>query len=287
MTAPASAPVLRLDHVGHRIAGRAIVDDVSLSLAAGRLTVIVGPNGAGKTTLLRLASGETVAESGRVVWNGTDVRDLPVWRLAAIRAVMSQSTEIGFSFPVAEVVGLGFDGVGRRSPGARLAAVARALEIADVGHLAARDVLTLSGGERQRVLFARALAQLEAGRAEGTPRALLLDEPVASLDLSHQIALMESARAVADGGVAVLAILHDLNLAAAFADTIVVLHAGRIAAEGTPREVVTDAVLAHVFGLARRRSDTPAVDAGAQADIPLVTPRNWRVLATRPPGRSS
>lgn len=287
MTAPASAPVLRLDHVGHRIAGRAIVDDVSLSLAAGRLTVIVGPNGAGKTTLLRLASGETVAESGRVVWNGTDVRDLPVWRLAAIRAVMSQSTEIGFSFPVAEVVGLGFDGVGRRSPGARLAAVARALEIADVGHLAARDVLTLSGGERQRVLFARALAQLEAGRAEGAPRALLLDEPVASLDLSHQIALMESARAVADGGVAVLAILHDLNLAAAFADTIVVLHAGRIAAEGPPREVVTDAVLAHVFGLARRRSDTPAVDAGTQADIPLVTPRNWRVLATRPPGRSS
>ncbi len=280
-------PVLRLERVGHRIGARDIVDDVSLTLSAGHLVVVVGPNGAGKTSLLRLASGETRARTGRVVWNGVDVHDLPVWRLAAIRAVMSQSTEIGFSFPVAEVVGLGFDGVGRRSPASRVAAVARALETADVGHLAARDVLTLSGGERQRVLFARALAQLEAGRASGEPRALLLDEPVASLDLSHQIALMESARAVADDGVAVMAILHDLNLATAFADTIVVMQAGRIAAQGTPREVVTDAVLARVFGLGRRRLDAAVSDADGRAAIPLVTPRNWRVLAMRAPGPSS
>jgi len=272
---PSPPPVLRLDRVGRRIGGRSVVDDVSLCLEAGRMTVVVGPNGAGKTTLLRLASGEVAATSGHVAWNGVALGDLPVWRLAAIRAVMSQSTEIGFSFPVAEVVGLGFDGVGRRRSSARrLAAVARALETADVGHLAARDVLTLSGGERQRVLFARALAQLEAGAATGEPRALLLDEPVASLDLSHQIALMESARAIADGGVAVLAILHDLNLAAAFADSVVVMHAGRIAAEGTPREVVTDAVLGRVFGLVRHEPP------GASADgVPLVTPRNWRVRA--------
>lgn len=267
-------PVLRLDRVGFDVAGRRILDEVSLTLEPGRLTVVVGPNGAGKTSLVRLASGETRPSRGRVVWNGKDVAEVPVWRLAAIRAVMSQSTEVGFSFSVAEVVALGFDGVGRRAAAAtRLATLARALDTADVGHLAERDVRTLSGGERQRVLFARALAQLEAGRAVVERRALLLDEPVASLDLSHQITLMERARAVADDGVAVLAILHDLNLAATFADRMIALAAGRVAAEGPPAAVLTEATLAAVFAVAPRR---PIPDATAA--IAPVVPQTWRVL---------
>lgn len=274
----AREPVLRLDRVGLDVAGRAVVDEVSLTLPAGSLTVVVGPNGAGKTSLLRLASGEVRPSRGRVFWNGEDVRAVPVWRLAAIRAVMSQSTEIGFSFSVAEVVALGFDGVGRRArPETRLAAIGRALATADVGHLAGRDVRTLSGGERQRVLFARALAQLDAGAAVVADRALLLDEPVASLDLAHQITLMERARAVADEGVAVLAILHDLNLAATFADRMVALGAGRVAAAGPPEAVLTEATLAEVFTVAPRRS------RAAPLVIPVV-PQTWRVLPAVVPG---
>ncbi|WP_407048684.1 heme ABC transporter ATP-binding protein [Methyloraptor flagellatus] len=269
-------PVLALEHVHHEVAGRTIVADLSLTVRSGECVAVTGPNGAGKTSLLRIAAGEVHPSRGRVLWNGTEAWRLPDWRLAAMRAVMSQSTAIGFSFPVADVVGLGFDGVGRRaSPDLRRRAIARALEAADVFHLAARDVSTLSGGERQRVLFAKALAQLEAGSAEEQRRALLLDEPIASLDLSHQITLMQAVRRVADDGVAVVAVLHDLNLAAAFADRIVVVHDGRIAADGPPEATVTEAMLARVFGIVRRTATV-----GARA-VPVVAPQFWEVPALR------
>jgi iron complex transport system ATP-binding protein len=246
-------PILRIEAAGLIVAGRRILDGVDLDLELGRLTVVVGPNGAGKTSLLRLAAGDATPAFGRVAWKGVETADLPIWRLAALRAVMSQSTEIGFAFSVAETIALGVDGVGRRlAAGRRRAIVAAAAERADIGHLFARDVRSLSGGERQRVLFARALAQLEAGASEEPARALLLDEPVSSLDLPHQIALMEAARSIADAGVAVLAILHDLNLAASYADTIVAMREGRIAGRGRPAEVLDDAMLAEVFGLVPR-----------------------------------
>jgi iron complex transport system ATP-binding protein len=264
-------PVLRIAAAGLVVAGRAILDGVDLELARGRLTVVVGPNGAGKTSLLRLAAGDVAPSSGRVRWNGIDVADLPVWRLAALRAVMSQSTEVGFAFTVAETIALGLDGVGRRLPAhARRSLVATAALRADVGDLLGRDVRTLSGGERQRVLFARALAQLDAAATIEPVRALLLDEPVSSLDLPHQLALMEAARRVADDGVAVLAILHDLNLAASFADTVVAMRGGRIVGRGRPEAVLDDALLADVFGLAPR----PA----ALAPRPIV-PQTWGLLS--------
>lgn len=272
-TQASPAPVLALDGVAHHLDGRAVVDGVSLALVPGEVVVVVGPNGAGKTSLIRLAAGEVHPTRGRVLWNGTEAWRLPPHRLAATRAVMSQATSIGFPFPVEAVVALGFDCIGRRrSSAARSEAVARAIEAADIAHLVGRDVRTLSGGERQRTLFARALAQLDAGAAEVPQRALLLDEPVAALDLSHQIALMERTRALAATGVAVLAILHDLNLAAAFADRIVVMAAGRIAAEGAPAAVVTEAVLAEVFRIVpRAEADRPG------AAVPVISPRHWHV----------
>lgn len=270
MSSDARPPLLTIEGAGLIVGGRTILDRVDLELACGRLTVVVGPNGAGKTSLLRLAAGDVAPSRGRVAWRGVAVADLPIWRLAALRAVMSQSTEIGFAFTVAETISLGVDGVGRRlSPAARRAIVAAAAARADVGDLVARDVRTLSGGERQRVLFARALAQLDAGATVEPARALLLDEPVSSLDLPHQMALMEAARAVAARGVAVLAILHDLNLAASFADTVVAMQAGRIVGRGRPEEVFDDAMLAGVFGLAPR----PA----ALAPRPIV-PQTWGLL---------
>lgn len=274
MTRPAEAPILTLEVVSLTVGGRRLVDAVDLELRPGTLTVLVGPNGAGKTSLLRIAAGEVRADGGRVLWDGVDLRDIPVHRLAAIRTVMSQSTEVGFSFRVEEVVELGVAGIGRRLPEERRGSiVAAAMIAADVAGLVGRDVRSLSGGERQRVLFARSLAQLEAGARVVERRALFLDEPVASLDLSHQIALMEAAARVARGGVAVLAVLHDLNLAAAHADRIAAMRDGRIVRVGPPEAVLDDALLADVFSLAPRR---PQI-----AGRPIV-PQTWRVLPARP-----
>ncbi len=264
-----SLPLLRLDRVGRRIGGRDILAEVSLELAPGRLTVVIGPNGAGKTTLLRIACGETSPDTGSVGWEGASIASRPAWWLATRRAVMSQSAEVGFPFAVADLVGLGFDAVGRRrSRAERTAAIETALAAADVARLAPRDVRTLSGGERQRVHFARALAQLDAGSRDGGGRALFLDEPVASLDLAHQIGLMEAARRIADRGVAVLAILHDLNLAASFADEIVALHDGRVAARGAPTEVITEALVERVFAVSPRG----AGEARAPG-VPVIAPQ--------------
>jgi iron complex transport system ATP-binding protein len=269
------APILRLEAATLAIAGRRLVDAVDLEVHPGSLTVLVGPNGAGKTSLLKLASGELRATAGRVTWDGIDVAALPAAALAAIRTVMSQSTEIGFSFRVEEVVELGIARIGRWLVPAHCdEIVAEAMIRADVGHLVGRDVRALSGGERQRVLFAKALAQLDAGGLVGSRRALLLDEPVANLDLSHQIGLMEAAREVAATGVAVVAVLHDLNLAAAHADRIVAMAEGRIRRIGPPEAVLDDDLLAEVFALSPRR---PAISARA------VVPQTWRVRETARP----
>ncbi|WP_372424481.1 heme ABC transporter ATP-binding protein [Salinarimonas chemoclinalis] len=241
--------------VAYAVSGRTLVHPTDLTLGAGETLVIVGPNGAGKSTLLKLLTGELAPSAGRVRYGGRDIRALPAWRLAAMRAVMAQSETLAFPFTVAEVVGIGLDGVSGGARGAaRDARILDALARADIVHLAARDVQTLSGGERQRAQFARALAQLEAGRAAmgDAPRGgqvLFLDEPVSSLDLGHQIALLEAARALAEDGLGVVAVLHDLNLATLYADRIVALAGGRVVAAGPPDRVVDAALLRDVFAV--------------------------------------
>jgi iron complex transport system ATP-binding protein len=254
-----SPPLLAAEAVSYLIRGRPIVSGVSLVLQPGRLMVIIGPNGAGKSSLLKLLTGETAPSSGRVLFDGAPLSALPPWRLACRRAVMVQAARLAFPFTAHEVVALGVAGVGRAlSAGARDGLVMQALASADIGHLAGRSYQTLSGGEQQRVQFARALAQLTAGRSIEPRQVLFLDEPVSSLDLKHQLALLEAARAIADGGAGVLAVLHDINLALAFADELVVLHEGSVAAAGAPSAVVTDALLARVFGVTVRLGQIPA-----------------------------
>ncbi|MGP9822739.1 heme ABC transporter ATP-binding protein [Salinarimonas sp. NSM] len=244
--------------VAYAVSGRTLVHPTDLTLHAGETLVIVGPNGAGKSTLLKLLTGELVPSGGRVHYRGRDIRALPAWRLAAMRAVMAQSETLAFPFTVAEIVGIGLDGgAGGLRGAARDARILDALARADIVHLAARDVQTLSGGERQRAQFARALAQLDAGRAalrrgtqdEGGGQVLFLDEPVSSLDLGHQIALLEAARALADEGLGVVAVLHDLNLATLYADRILALAGGRVVAAGSPEAVVDTALLRDVFAV--------------------------------------
>jgi iron complex transport system ATP-binding protein len=207
---------------------------------------LAGPNGAGKSTLLRTLSGELKPDAGRVRLKGRALGGYAPRELALHRAVLAQSISIAFPFTVAEVVRMGAgDG---RSP--RIdERVAAALADADLTAFRDRVITTLSGGEQQRAHVARVLVQLGCGELAHGPGLLLLDEPTASLDLRHQLDLAATVRRCAERGVAVLAVLHDLNLATLFADRIIVLDRGRVAADGPPGAVVTDAVLERVFGV--------------------------------------
>lgn len=248
-------PCLSAESLTYRVGDATLLSDVGLSLVPGRFSVVIGPNGAGKSTLVRLLSGELAPSAGRVCYGDADVRDIAPWRLACLRCVLPQASRLAFPFTAAEIVRIGVDGIGRGlSRKARDAIADEALERADVSHLAGRSFQTLSGGEQQRTQFARVLAQLAAGRTVAAEQVLLLDEPIASLDLKHQLALLEAASRLAREGVAVLAVLHDLNLAASFADEILVLSRGGSAALGTPADIITDAMVRDVFevGLAVR-----------------------------------
>jgi iron complex transport system ATP-binding protein len=266
-------PLLTADKIGYTQNSRSLVQDVSLSLYSGRLTVVIGPNGAGKSTLVRLLTGEIMPSAGVIRLDDTLLGNWPAWRLACRRAVMVQAARLAFPFTAHEVAALGASGVGRSLTAVAVSdLVTRSLETADVAHLAARAYQTLSGGEQQRVQFARALAQLEAGRSVADRQILFLDEPVSSLDLKHQLALLDAARALAEQrGIAVLAVLHDINLALAYADHLVVMHEGRLAAQGEPERIVTDDLLDAVFGVALRLRQTPP--AGA----PFLLPQTHRL----------
>ncbi|MDX2258267.1 MAG: heme ABC transporter ATP-binding protein [Hyphomicrobiaceae bacterium] len=230
------------------VTGRHLIADVTLRVAPGEIVVVAGPNGAGKSTLLRCLSGELRPSSGSVTLDGVPVSSQSAAALALRRAVVPQASVLHFPFTVAEVVALAATVPGLSTPDARQrAAITRAMARADVGHLAGRLYPTLSGGERQRVHLARALCQLAlAPHAEGT-RALLLDEPTASLDISHQLMILEAAREEARTGIAVLAILHDLNLAATFADRIALMACGRLLAIARPAAILDDARLSGAF----------------------------------------
>ncbi|WP_245410926.1 heme ABC transporter ATP-binding protein [Microvirga flavescens] len=230
--------------------GRSLVRDVSLEIGKGLFTVIAGPNGAGKSTLLRLLSGELSPTDGEVIFNGSPIRAIPSWRLAHARAVMPQASDLSFPFTALEIANLGIEGIGRGLSRSERSSIAlEALERADVVHLAHRNYQTLSGGERQRVHFARALAQLKTGRSVEPRQALFLDEPIASLDLKHQLSLLQEARRLAHGGLTVVAVLHDLQLAASICDDLVLINAGEVVACGSASEVLTPSRLRGAFGV--------------------------------------
>ncbi len=242
--------ILEARGLSYKSGGKVLLEGIDLSIDSGSFTIVIGPNGAGKSTLMRLLCGELAPAQGEVWFDGRPLRSIPAWRLAHCRAVMPQASDVNFPFTAFEVACLGVEGIGRglsRSDRQRMAF--QALEQADVAHLARRNYQTLSGGERQRVQFARVLAQLEAGRTVETRQVLFLDEPIASLDLKHQLALLETARDLARQGLTVLAVLHDLQLAAGMADDLILLHGGRLVTRGAPDAVLTSARLAEVFGV--------------------------------------
>lgn len=230
-----------------RLGKKPVIHDVAFAAEAGAMTAIVGPNGSGKTTLMRALTGE-LAYQGRVSINGHDLPGLKPWELAAMRAVLPQAATLSFPFTVREIVRLGL--VSGRSgfrDGESGSIVDQALARVDLAGFAGRFYQELSGGEQQRVQLARVLCQVWQPVLDGVPRFLFLDEPVSSLDIRHQLVIMRIAREFAEAGGGVVAILHDLNLTAMFADRIAVMHRGRLAAAGDPKSVLTDDLLEEVF----------------------------------------
>jgi iron complex transport system ATP-binding protein len=225
--------------------GRNLLDDVSLSVGAGEFVAVIGPNGAGKSTLVKALSGTLRPWGGQVRLNGADLRVKNRDRARTL-AVLSQQTVLNFAFTAFEVVALGrlpHRESGRADEDRRI--VWEALDAVGMTFAADRAFPTLSGGEKQRVQFGRALAQIwPTDRRE---RFLLLDEPTASLDLTYQHATLSVARELCGKGTGVAAVLHDLNLAARFATRVVLLHQGRIVAEGKPEFVLSPEVLMPVY----------------------------------------
>lgn len=229
------------------LGGRTVLDAVSLALRPGTVTALIGPNGAGKSTLLACFSGALRPAQGRLTMDGDDIGSLGPAELGRRRAVLEQTPSAAAAFTVEALVELGIPRAVPPSEARRI--ILRALSQVGLSGFIGRTIDRLSGGERHRAHMARALAQLAAGRLLGAGRWLLLDEPTASLDLAHQGAVLRAARAEAADGAGVLAVLHDLSLAAAMADRVALLDRGRLVAEGAPDEVLTEAVLGPVYGV--------------------------------------
>lgn len=235
-----------------RAGWRLLLNGIDLAVHPGEFVAVLGENGAGKTTLLRALAGESLAPlraGGRVALAGRPIHAWSARERAQLRAVLPQHTESSFAFTAEEVALLGRYPYGGTT--ARDRAIARrALQLADAAHLAERDVGTLSGGERARVHLAAVFAQLWETESEHA-RFLLLDEPTAALDLAHQHHLLATAREfAARRRLGVLAILHDLNLAAQYADRVLVLRDGRLLAQGVPRDVLSPQLIADGFAVA-------------------------------------
>jgi iron complex transport system ATP-binding protein len=246
---------------------RPAVLDLSLDVPGGATTAVLGPNGSGKSTLLRLLLGVLAPSAGTVEFDGRPLAEWGREALARAVGVVPQGEEAVFPVSVRELVAMGrypHLGPWRRERDEDRRAVEDAMRRCDVMELAARPVHTLSGGERQRARVARALAQQAA--------TLALDEPTAALDVAHEMAIFELLRDLGHAGKTVLVVTHNLNLAARYADRLVLLHRGRVAAVGTPAQVLTRETVERVYGWPVEivPHPGPGPDAGAPQVVPLA-----------------
>lgn len=236
-------PVVSIAGVTFSYGNQTILDDISLDVYPGEVTALLGPNGAGKSTLLKTLTGE-VPVNADISYFG---RKATLWKpeeLARHVGVLSQSSSLSFNFRVEELVRLG--GINLSVGKASLDAIIRdTMKRTDVAHLAKRLYPAISGGEKQRVHLARVLTQLAQSHGKTL---LLLDEPTAALDLSHQHNTLQIAREMAKSGASVVVVLHDLNLAAQYSDRLLMLDKGKLVADGAPHSVLTEMNVKQVYG---------------------------------------
>ena len=236
-----------------------VLSKVDFRAEPGQLVSIAGPNGSGKTTLLRALSGE-IDYRGEIHFDGENLADLSHQTLAKRRAILPQSTQLAFPFTVLEVVQMA--DLDRRSE-----RPFQALQRVGLEGFESRFYQELSGGEKQRVQLARILVQVWQPVIDGKANWLLLDEPVSSLDIGHQIEVMQIAREYANAGGGVICVMHDLNLAAMFSDSIALFEKGRLLIQDTPNTVLTDETLSRAYQWPVRVNRTP------KEPIPFVLPQ--------------
>ncbi|MDR2565941.1 MAG: heme ABC transporter ATP-binding protein [Bifidobacteriaceae bacterium] len=258
------AALLAARAVEYAVGQAQILKGIDLAVRPGEILALAGPNGAGKSTLLAVLAGDLRPTRGQVTLDGQPLHGIGVKELARKRAVMLQEAHVSFPFSVADVVRMGRAPWGGSDPAADDAAVAAALAATDTLGLARRVFQTLSGGEKARVAFARTLAQ--------DSQVLLLDEPTAALDIRHQELVMSLARRQADQGRAVLAVLHGLTLAAAWADRLALIGGGRLAGIGPVVEVATPERLSELYQHPIRVELDPATG------LPVVAPKRGALV---------
>lgn len=226
------------------LAGKVLLDDFNIDIKAGEITALLGPNGAGKSTLLKILCGEMTPESGLVTFFDRDIEDWQRSELACHLGILPQHSSLSFAFTCKEVVELGtmplclsrqeIDDI-----------TLTTMRNTDVLHLAPRLYPTLSGGEKQRIHFARVLTQLSQADDKCI---LMLDEPTSALDLAHQHKTLQMAQTMAAKGAAVIIVLHDLNLAAQYAQRMVIIQHGKIQADGSPWQALQPEIINNVYG---------------------------------------
>lgn len=239
--------MIRAHNISYSVKGKNILDNISLKAEAGEVLVILGGNGAGKSTLLRVLCGDLDGAPGDVSIQNKPLHSWKTAELAQFRAVLAQQTIIGLPYLVKDIVMMGRYPHFKKSPANLDYIIVRnALKKTGIDHLAERNYLTLSGGEQQRVQLARVLAQVWFTEKHAV-RYLLMDEPVNSLDIVHQHTTLRLAREFAQEGNCVITVLHDLNLAAQYADKILLLRNGSVLASGTPEEVLMDELMSSTY----------------------------------------
>ena len=256
---------LLLQDVSIRVGDKQLLSEVTLQCEPGSVLGIIGENGAGKSTLLNAMAGLSSPSSGHVSINGNTLHDESPASLAKVRAVLPQSSELSFPLAAVEVVRLALS-LSSYPLHQQDGLLKHCLDRFDVLDLAERNYLTLSGGEKQRVQLARVTAQLLCHKHTDT-QFLLLDEPISALDLYQQYQTLDSIRELADSGIGIVTILHDLNLASLYCDRIAILKNGRLIANGQPDQVLTETTIQSAFKLDVR------VEPHPDTHTPFLTPR--------------
>jgi iron complex transport system ATP-binding protein len=241
--------MLRTENISYSIGKKKILDNISATFLPGEFNMILGPNGSGKSTFLKIFSAEIRDHSGNVFYGTDDINHLKKETLAKQRAVMSQQPELSFPLTVAEVVMMGRYPHFTFNPSKKDTDICEAsMELLQLTAFGERNYLTLSGGEKQRVHYARILAQLWERPATGN-RYLFLDEPLASLDINYQQEFLKIAKVFAGNDTVLIAVIHDINLAIQYADKLFFFKEGKLVANGTSKEIITEALIENVFAI--------------------------------------
>tara|TARA_Y100001970_G_scaffold40_1_gene50 strand:+ start:1092 stop:1865 length:774 start_codon:yes stop_codon:yes gene_type:complete len=249
---------IKSESVSVEINGIDILKNINVEVSQGEILTIVGPNGAGKSTFLNVLSGDIEPSEGLVFYDETLLGNIDIEKRSFTRSVMSQSQAMVFDFSVREIIEMGWIDRGISSYAKNFKnAMTEVVEECNVGNLLNQTFNTLSGGEQRRVHFARTLLQLWRPSASDDPRYLLLDEPTANLDLSHEVKLLDIIKNKSRDGFGILLVIHDLNLAAKFSDKIALFKNGSLVKMGSPDEVLTSEILTDVYKIPIDVSENP------------------------------